>query len=129
MGIDEKKYKGRQNNFEKKVIQEPLRELNEIDECEFYLEYCKIKDYNTTVGWHFEIKEKYRTLKINKSDSKEKQEEKRIFNNEREIIESHQKEIEKRAEEIYKTLEIDDEIFREKMALTKAKSEIVEKYK
>ena len=62
MGIGNEKYKNRLNNFKANVIDKPLAELYEIDECDFFLTYQKISsDEEHCWRFYIELKNKPKT--------------------------------------------------------------------
>lgn len=71
-------------NLEKKIIENPINEINEKTLLKIEVE--KIKLEKGKYKYHFDISQKNKVLKISKSDSKQAKDEKREINEEEKII-------------------------------------------
>lgn len=76
--IKDDEYSGRMTNFVTKVVKNPLEELNE--KTNILVEFEKIKNGKTIVGFRFHCKRKVKKLKIEKTDSFEIKQEKAEIN-------------------------------------------------
>ena len=92
--IDENAYQGRMDNFVRKVLVMPLKELNEVN-SEFEIELSKVMRGRNLIGFRFDCKEKEKESKkiaISKNDFYELKKTKIKLNEEEELIYSLKKE-------------------------------------
>jgi plasmid replication initiation protein len=107
--IKDEEYAGRMNNFTKYVVEKPIAEINE--KTNLLIKFEKIKDGKTVVGFHFMCSEKAEQIKIEKTDSYEKKQEKIAINKESAEIELYKAKYPNEFAEIYEDEKKQENLF------------------